>query len=106
MNLLVDAELINPPTLLASFRELTFFATKYHPYYSVLVECDKPLIDLYYNYLKRYIGGLDFVKAFVYFGEEDGVLVSNNIEKLPNIIIDRITPENFSFLLQRIGFHL
>jgi hypothetical protein len=101
MNLIIEAELINPPTMLGSFRDLTFFATKYHPHYEVLLKCDHELVDLYYHFLKRHIGGMDFVRDFIY-KEEKGLSVGPH----GIITVDRIIPENMPFLLQRIGFRL
>lgn len=104
MILILDAELVNPPTLIGSFRDFTFFASKYKPFYDVVLECHRGDKDLYYQYLKNYLGALDFIQDFVDIGEEKGLLISNHIERLPQIRIDRINPENMQFLLRRIGF--
>lgn len=93
MNLIIEAELINPPTELGSFRDLTFFASKFHPYYDVLVYCDHDLIDMYYRFLKNYVGGLDFIKDFV-FDKEPGIYIST----------ERITPKTLPKILKQIGF--
>lgn len=105
MILLIDAELVNPPTLLSSFRDFTFFATLYKPHYDVVLECPKEETDMYFKYLKRYCGGLDFVKDFQPPGREAGLIVSNHIERLPQVYTDRIIPENLVTLLTKIGFH-
>jgi len=96
MNLIIEADLINPPTLLGSFRDFTFFASRFYPNYDVLLRCQKEEVDLYYRFLKNYVGGLDFVKDFI-FDPESGLYVDHHYA-------DRITPETLPSLLMKIGF--
>lgn len=98
MNLIIEADLINPPTMLGSFRDLTFFASQFHPNYEVLLYCEHDLVDLYYNFLKNYAGGLDFVNDFI-FSKEDGVYITS-------LMTNRITPETLPKILTNIGFKL
>jgi len=105
MILLIDAELVNPPTLIGSFRDFTFFASLYKPNYDVVLECPPDMTDIYYRYLKNYAGALDFVKDFQPVGRESGIIVSSHIERLPVVYTDRIIPENLISLLTKIGFH-
>jgi hypothetical protein len=96
MNLLIEADLVNPPTLLGSFRDLTFFATLYPPHYDVLIKCEHEYVDIYYKFLKNYVGGMDYIKDFVYY-KEPGLYIDCKV-------VDRITPETLPKVLKVIGF--
>lgn len=98
MNLLIEADLVNPPTMMGSFRDLTFFAHKYPPHYDVLIYCPKEDVDIYYKFMKHYAGSLDFVEDFV-FEKEHGIFLSSRA-------VGRIAPETLPSLLNRIGFSL
>jgi len=95
MNLIIEADLVNPPTLIGAFRDLTFFATLWPPHYDVLLKCDHEYVDIYYNFIKAK-GCMDFIKDFIY-ADEEGLYIGNKIT-------DRITPETLPKLLKRIGF--
>ena len=96
MNLIIQAELVNPPTTMGSFRDLTFFASLWPPKYDVLIHCDKEFVDIYYKFIKRHVGSLDFIKDFI-FDKEYGVYITQDMT-------DRITPETMPRLLKAIGF--
>lgn len=98
MNLVIEADLINPPTIMGCFRDLTFFAHKFPPHYDVLLFCPKADVDIYYGFMKNYPGSLDFVADFV-FEKERGFFLSTKA-------IGRVAPETLPIILNRIGFSL
>ena len=94
MNLVIEAELVNPPTLMGSFRDLTFFAHNYHPYYDILLYCPKEDVDIYFNFLKYYPGTLDFISDFVFDKGEQGYFLSSRST-------GRIAPETLPAILKK-----
>ena len=101
MVLLINADLINPPTSPSSFRTLTMVAREYCSY-NVLLEAyyDK---DPYYNFLKRY-GCMDFVDDIVMHGEEQGIRIDVELHHSASLIVDRIDVHNMEILFNFIGF--
>lgn len=100
MILIIKDELINPPTWLTAFRELTLICSlRLHA--EIVIESDNA--DPYYRYLKR-LGGMDFVEDFVRPGTEDGLRLDNEFKFDPSIVTDRIVPENTAKLYSRIQF--
>ena len=89
MNLIINADLCNPPTSRLSFRELTFYAHVFCGY-SVVLETDNNK-DMYYNYLK---------------GEESGLRIDAESNYAPTVLADSITSGNVCHLLECIGFKL
>ena len=51
-NLIVDADLTEPPSETAVFRDVTLYA-KVFLNHDVLIECDRDVVDLYWYWLKR-----------------------------------------------------
>ena len=100
MILIIKDELINPPTSLASFRDLTLLCTL-RLHVDIVIESEHP--DLYYRFLKRR-GGMDFVSDFVQPGSEDGLRLDTEFLFNPSIVTDRIVPENTHQLYNSIQF--
>lgn len=73
MNLIIDADLTNPPSEVAVFRDVTLYS-KVFLKCDVLLECEHEDRDIYYYWLKRH-GAFDFVDDFINFGEEYGVTI-------------------------------
>lgn len=101
MNLIINADLSNPPSLRVSLREFTFFAHLVCGY-SIILETDNDK-DLYYNYLRGI--ALDFIEDITRVGEEEGLRIEHEPTYSPSIIVDRITPETMGFLLRSIGYN-
>jgi len=101
MTLIIRDQLVNPPTWFSSFRDLTLYV---HVFLrdAVLIESDDP--DPYYRWM-RPRGGMDFVEDFVRPGSEDGLHLDVERKFPRTVITDRITPENFQALVNRIRFY-
>lgn len=96
--LIIRAELVNPPTWFASFRDLTLYCSIFLKV-DVLLESND--IDTYYRWIKPR-GGMDFVQQFIRPGEEDGLRLDIEAIYAPTIITDRIAPENVHRLISSI----
>lgn len=101
MVLLINGDLVNPPTSPSSFRTLTLFAKLYCSY-DVLLEVLEEK-DLYYHFLRKY-GCMDFIDGIVLLGEESGLRIDIEPRFAPTCLVDRIDPTNLNQLLQYIGF--
>lgn len=99
MNLIINADLSNPPSSRISLRELTFYAHHFMKY-SVLLETDNNK-DLYFKYLKGM--ALDFVEDITRVGEEDGLRIEIIPTYAPSILVDRINAYTLNYLLRNIG---
>lgn len=105
MNVLIRAELINPPTWFASFRDITLYIHVFM-HCNVLLEALPENTDLYFHYLKERAGGMDFVDDFVEPGIETGYRIDSRKRKLPMTVVvtDRIIPENIHDIISRLNF--
>tara|TARA_B100000676_G_C18030843_1_gene818588 strand:- start:503 stop:817 length:315 start_codon:yes stop_codon:yes gene_type:complete len=73
VNVIIDADLTNPPSEVAVFRDITMYS-KVFLNYDVLLECVSDMKDVYWYWLKRR-GAFDFVDDFVTFDEERGISI-------------------------------
>lgn len=100
MPLIIRDELLDPPTWLYSFRDLTLYCTVFLKI-EVVIESEDA--DLYYPFLKP-MGCMDFVKDFVKPESQEGVILDLK-RRYPDryvIITDRIVPENVHMLVTRV----
>jgi hypothetical protein len=82
MNLIVPAELCEPPSEGLMFRHL-LMVSKLDLLYSNLVFCQEDMVDLYYHYMKeRFI--FDFVDDIV-TQQEDGYFLSIKFVRAENV---------------------
>ena len=82
MNLIVPAELCEPPSEGLIFRHL-LMVSKLDLLYSNLVFCQEDMVDLYYHYMKeRFI--FDFVDDIV-TQQEDGYFLSIKFVRAENV---------------------
>ena len=82
MNLIVPAELCEPPSEGLMFRHL-LMVSKLDLLYSNLVFCQEDMVDLYYHYMKeRFI--FDFVDDIV-TQQEDGYFLSIKFGRAENV---------------------
>ncbi|MBK1880005.1 hypothetical protein [Pelagicoccus mobilis] len=98
MIIIIRDELLNPPTWITSFRDLTLLC-------SMRLETDILIasedVDRYYHWL-RHRGAMDFVDDFIPPGREDGLHIDIEPNFAPSIVTDRIVPENTHQLFQSI----
>lgn len=73
MNLIIDADLTNPPSEISVFRDITLYS-KVFLNLDVLLECESEHKDIYYYWLKNR-GAFDYVDDFVAIKEENGVTI-------------------------------
>lgn len=73
MNVIIDADLTNPPSEVAVFRDITMYCKVFCDY-DVLLECMNEMRDMYWYWLKRR-GAFDFVDDFVSINEERGISI-------------------------------
>lgn len=99
MNLIINADLSNPPSSRIALRELTFYA-HYFKHYNILLETDQDK-DFYFKYLKGI--ALDFVEDITRVGEEVGLRIEIVPTYAPSILIDRINAYTMNYLLRSIG---
>lgn len=103
MVLLINADLINPPTSLQCFRTLTL-VSKLYCSFDVLLEadCNK---DIYYNFLKPR-GYMDYIDDIVLLGEEVGTRIDNDYRFSPSFVTDRIDVQTLSPIFNFLGFDI
>jgi len=101
--LIVVAGLSEPPTEPLSFREVTYFSKRYLTM-DVLIETERAMKDLYYEYMKRK-GLLDYTDQLVTPEEkEDGIRLDNEINYPKTIKLDFIRYDNIRKVLGQIEF--
>jgi len=106
VNLLVAAELSEPPTEHLSFRHLTYKA-KVSLLMDVLIEVDQEMKDSYWSYMRR-TGMLDFIEQMVTPEEkEDGIRVNAFNSPYPKTILtSSIRIENQRKILAQIEMYM
>lgn len=107
-NLIIKAEILEPPTSLECFRQLTFwivydYKTKID---DIIIEAARPEIDLYWKFLKKYPGGMDYVSGFV---EDDfhelGLRLDTEFNLAPTILTPYIQENNMFNILRAVGYN-
>lgn len=101
-SLLINGDIINPPSSISCVRDLTLIAHEYLNF-NVLVECNAEK-DFYYKFLKTF-GAMDFIDDLTLFGEEEGLRIDTDYNFDPTIYVTTvIDSKNISNILQCIGF--
>lgn len=101
-NLIINGDLINPPTSVTCFRELTLIANK-AVHLRVIIECLEK--DFYWRYLKNF-GAMDFVDDILNIGEEEGFRIDTEHHFSPTIFVtDRIDYFNLKSILNSLGYN-
>lgn len=99
--MIIRGDLVNPPTSLSCFRDLTFYAHEYC-HYNVILEGDPK--DIYYHFLKR-CGVMDYIDDILRPGEEVGLRVDNDYVYSPTAcVVENINAYNLKYVLSSIGF--
>jgi hypothetical protein len=92
--LILDAELSDPPSSLACFRDVTLYASIFTPA-DILVECSPNMIDIYWKWLKEG-GAMDYVDQLIRFEEVKGFTVRRqsggniNLERLDEVSLNTV----------------
>ncbi len=76
MNLIIDADLTNPPSEISVFRDITLYSKVYLDL-DVLLECESSDKDIYYYWLKNR-GAFDYVDDFVGAEQEKGLTIRSS----------------------------
>jgi len=93
-NIIVVAELVNPPSETFAFRSLTL-CLKVFCQKNILLEVEQEQKDIYYSYIKRF-GAHDYLDQMVTPEEfEYGVRIDYEFRFAPSIVVDRITLNNY-----------
>ncbi len=99
MNLIINAELCEPPSEISCFRDVTLYG-KIFIFEDVLVQCPLGTRSIYWKWLKIH-GAHDFVSQLIKETEiEKGFTIAS---KKANININRIFCENVSFIINSIS---
>ncbi len=98
MNLSIDGNLTYPPSEISCVRDVTLYSTIWGEF-TVLVEIEKQFRDHVWRHLKTF-GAYDYVEAIVSVDREPGFRISDRDRS--NIMVDKITCENLSFIIQRL----
>lgn len=101
-SLLINGDLINPPSSISCVRDITFIAHEYLDL-DVIIECIAEK-DFYHRYLKNF-GAMDYIDDLTSFGEEVGMRIDNDFHYDPTIYVtDIIDASNVQLILRSIGF--
>lgn len=101
-SLLINGDLINPPSSISCVRDITFIAHEYLDL-DVIIECVAEK-DFYHRYLKNF-GAMDYVDELTVFGEEEGMRIDNDFHyDLTIYVTDVINALNVQLILRSIGF--
>lgn len=98
MNLIIDGNLTYPPSEISCVRDVTLYSTIWGEF-TVLVEIEKQFRDHVWRHLKTF-GAYDYVEAIVSVDREPGFRISDRDRS--NIMVDKITCENLSYIIQRL----
>ena len=97
MNLIIDAELTEPPSEVSVFRDVTLYSNVFLNM-EVLLLCQVDMKDLYWYWLKS-VGAFDFVEDIVCDRVEPGCVIAT---KKANIQIKFLRAETLNFVIQRL----
>ena len=99
MNLIIQAELCEPPSEISCFRDVTLYG-KTFIFDDVVLECQQGTRSIYWRWLKQH-GAHDFVSELV---REDERVNGFKIATIKgNYIIDRICCENIPTIISTLN---
>jgi len=101
VHIIINAQLVNPPSSISCFRTLTMVA-HIDLKHTVLLETDFEK-DPYYRFLKKF-GAMDFVEDILLTGEETGLRFDTQPRFAPSHVIDRIDQYNLNSCLDFLGY--
>lgn len=97
MNLIIDAELTEPPSEVPVFRDITLYS-KIFLEMMVLLKCQSDMKDLYWYWLKNR-GAFDFVEDIIEEGMEPGIILGS---ENATIKIKYLRVENLNYVIDRL----
>jgi hypothetical protein len=101
MNLLIEANLVNPPTESLALRFLTLVA-KTNLHADILLQVEQEVKDFYYHYMKTF-GLMDYVDDLIEPNKESGLILCSNVGDFKSYILtDKVTFRNVANLLGKI----
>jgi len=103
VHIIINAQLVNPPSSVSCFRTLTMVASVFCKH-TVLLETDYEK-DPYYRFLKKF-GAMDFVDDILNTGEETGLRFDIELRFAPSHILDRIDHYNLDQCLELMGYKI
>ena len=99
MNLLIDGEIVLPPTEISCFRDVTLYGSVFADF-NILIEDTTNHKDILWAWLKSH-GAHDFVDYIIgEYETEHGVILSNR--RGCNICVSAINADNLSFIISRL----
>lgn len=99
MNLIIDAELTEPPSEVSVFRDVTLYSSMFLEM-MVLLSCENDMKDLYWYWLKNR-GAFDFVKDIINDkSSERGITMAS---KSATIQIKYLRVENLNYVINRLN---
>lgn len=104
MNLIIDADLTNPPSEISVFRDITLYS-KVFLNLDVLLECESEYKDIYYYWLKNR-GAFDYVDDFVTLEEENGVTIRSSNATIQIKYLRAEELNNIIYLLKKNTLYL
>lgn len=102
MNVIIVSSLVTDPPSESLYVRFLTMMVKERIGASIVIEVEKELIDLYYNYLKKN-GGLDYVEDFVTpIDSVEGIRIDNRLEYPLTVRTNSITCGNVLSLLGQV----
>lgn len=102
VNVIIVSSLVTDPPSESLYVRFLTMMVKDRLGASIVIESQKELIDLYYNYLKKN-GGLDYVEDFVTpIDSVEGIRIDNRLEYPLTVRTNSITCENVLSLLGQV----
>lgn len=99
--LIINGEIINPPTSISCFRDVTFIAHEYL-HLDVIVEVLEK--DFYYKFLSTF-GAMDYIDDIVSPKEEIGMRIDTDFNYAPTVYVTKIiNAKNLNSILLSLGF--
>tara|TARA_A200000159_G_C7333195_1_gene343873 strand:+ start:1125 stop:1433 length:309 start_codon:yes stop_codon:yes gene_type:complete len=98
MNLIINAELTEPPSEVAVFRDVTLYSSSFLDM-AVLLLCNPEMKDLYWYWLRKR-GAFDFVSDIVGVDENaSGIKIA---QSSANIVVKYLRNENLNYVISRL----
>ena len=99
MNLIIDAELTEPPSEISVFRDVTLYSSMFLQM-MVLLSCEKDMKDLYWYWLKKR-GAFDFIEDIINTEtNESGIKMATSNA---TIQIKYLRAENLNYVINRLN---
>lgn len=99
--LIINGEIVNPPTSISCFRDVTFIAHEYL-HLDVIVEIQEK--DYCYKFLSNF-GAMDYVDDILLPQEEMGMRIDTDYNFAPTVYVTNvINVKNLNSILSSLGF--